>query len=332
SLITQSHIKNSSPIPTSTPILKYKITSPKIIKDENMDLAYDLLLIFAYTRNLRNRMSDKSSDFIVNKSNFYLQMRCYLDVFCFSFLEKSDKTQLRSIINNRYKYYDSIGVFDYYKEMLKKHNCSDISILDIDTFVDEVCEKVIGKSIYITDQHDTLVESNSFRIPSKNNFTLEQITNEVIPLEVDEKMGVDSKDKNASPEVLNWFAAKSEPKVTKTKKEKTSNIIRFVTHYRNEIPEQHREGFLEWLKIKASENFSFSDCEFPLAEFGGNIIKGLYLWKPLDDNKLVNNYKYFWSQYEGCMLDKNHILALDEKVEDEKSDEWSNAFDNITFE
>jgi len=297
-----------------------------------MDLAYDLLLIFAYTRNLRNRMSDKSSDFIVNKSNFYLQMRCYLDVFCFSFLEKSDKTQLRSIINNRYKYYDSIGVFDYYKEMLKKHNCSDISILDIDTFVDEVCEKVIGKSIYITDQHDTLVESNSFRIPSKNNFTLEQITNEVIPLEVDEKMGVDSKDKNASPEVLNWFAAKSEPKVTKTKKEKTSNIIRFVTHYRNEIPEQHREGFLEWLKIKASENFSFSDCEFPLAEFGGNIIKGLYLWKPLDDNKLVNNYKYFWSQYEGCMLDKNHILALDEKVEDEKSDEWSNAFDNITFE
>jgi hypothetical protein len=69
SLITQSHIKNSSPIPTSTPILKYKV---KTIKDENLELAYDLLLIFAYTRNLRNRMSDKSSDFIVNKSNFYL--------------------------------------------------------------------------------------------------------------------------------------------------------------------------------------------------------------------------------------------------------------------
>jgi hypothetical protein len=333
SLITQSHIKNSSPIPTSTPILKYKV---KTIKDENLELAYDLLLIFAYTRNLRNRMSDKSSDFIVNKSNFYLQMRCYLDVFCFSFLEKSNKTQLSSVINNRYKYYDSIGVFDYYKDLLKKHNCSDINAIDIDTFVDEVCEKVIGKSMYITEQHDNLVETNSFRLPSKNNFTLEQITNEVIPLEVGEKMGVTIQDpeavKYASAEVINWFSDQGEPKVTKTKKEKTSNIIRFVTHYRNEIPEQHREGFLEWLKSEVDKNFSFSDCEFPLAEFGGNVIKGLYLWKPLDDGKLLTNYKYFWTQFEDCMLDKNHILALDEKVEDEKSDEWSNAFDNITFE
>ena len=330
SLITQAHIKFQSPIPTSTPILKYKV---KDVKEDNLELAYDLLLIFAYTRNLRNRMTDKSNDFIINKSNFYLQMRCYLDMFCFSFLEKSDKTQLRSIINNRYKYYDSIGFFDNYKELLKKHSCSDIGIIDIDVFVDEACEKVIGKSMYITEQHDSLVESNSFRIPSKNNFTLEQITNEVIPLEVDEKMGVDINTvKDISAEVLSWFAAKAEPKVTKTKKEKTSNIIRFATHYRNEIPEQHREGFLEWLKSEAYKNFNFSDCKFPLAEFGDNIIKGLYLWKPLDDNKLLVNYKYFWSQYEDCMLNKSHILALDEKVEDEKSDEWSNAFDNITFE
>ena len=128
SLITGAHIKFENPIPTSTPILKYKITKTDSIKDENMDLAYDLLLFFAYTRNLRNRMSDKGSDFIVNRSNFYLQMRCFMDVFCFTFLEKSDKSQLRSIVGNRYKYYDSIGVFDEYKELLKKYKVGILKI------------------------------------------------------------------------------------------------------------------------------------------------------------------------------------------------------------
>jgi hypothetical protein len=330
SLITSAHIKFESPIPTSTPILKYKV---KTVKDENLDLSYDLLLIFAYIRNLRNRMSDKSNDFISNKSNFYLQLRCFLDVFCFSFLEKSDKNQLRSIISNRYKYYDSIGFFDHYKDLLKKHNCTDITIIDIDTFINEACEKVIGKSMYITEQHDSLVESNSFRIPSRNNFTLEQIVNEVIPLEVDEKMGVDiTNTKNTSPEVLNWFVGQKTPTVKKETKEKSSNIIRFATHYRNEIPEQHREKFIEWLKSEEDKNFSFSDCPFPLVEFGGNIIKGLYLWKPVDTPKILINYKYFYTQFEECILDKSHILALDEKVEEKKTDEWSNAFDNISFE
>lgn len=333
SILTQAYIKFESPIPTSTPILKYKVGD---FIDENLELAYDLLLCFAYGRSLRNRMSDKSADFIVNRSRFYLQMRCYLDVFCFSFLEKADKTQLRNIISNRYKYYDSIEVFNDYKELLVKHNCTQITSVDIDLFVTEACDKVIGKSMYIADQHNTLVAENSFRIPSSNNFTLEQIINEILPLEVDEKMGIEIDAKGthsyASAEVLSYFSGNKEPKITKAKKEKTSNIVRFTTHFRNEIPEQHREGFLEWIKTKASENFVFNDCEFPLAEFGANIIKGLYLWKPNDNDKLVNNYKYFFTQFEECMLDKDHILALDNKVEDKQVDEWSNAFDNITFE
>ena len=331
SLITGAHIKFENPIPTSTPILKYKITKDDVIKDENLDLAYDLLLFFAYVRNVRNRMSDKGSDFIVNRANFYLQMRCFMDVFCFTFLEKTDKSQLRSIIGNRFKYYDSIGVFDYYKDKLKTLNCADVTVMDIDTFVDEACDKIIGKGLFITDQHDKMVETNSFRIPSRNNFTLEQITNEVIPLEVDEKMGLDITGKEVSTEVKNWFSKKSTPDVKKTTKVKTTNIMRFATHFRNEIPEQHREKFLEWLKSLGDNDFVFKDCPFPLAEFGGNIIKGLYLWKPFEEIKLLQNYKYFWSQFEGCLLDKSHILALDETVSDEKTEEWSSAFDNITF-
>jgi hypothetical protein len=331
SIITQAHIKFNSAIPTSTPILKYKV---KDYKDENLELAYDLLLFFAYVRTLRNRMSDKTNDFIINKSRFYLQMRCYLDVFCFSFIEKTNKDQLRSIILNRYKHYEKIGVFDDYKTILQTHNCPQIKEYDIDSFISEACEKVIGKTMYITEQHDTLVSTNSFRIPSSNNFTLEQITNEVVPLEVEEKMGVELKNANVtniSPEVVNWFMGK-QPKVKKETKEKTSNIVRFITHFRNEIPEQYRDDFIDWIKAVENMNFSFDDSEYPLAEFGGNIIKGLYLWKPDDDEKLAKNYKYFWSKYEDCILSKSDIFALGEKVDDKKADDWSSAFDGISFE
>jgi hypothetical protein len=332
SLITESHIKQNSPIPPSTPILKYKV---KKIEDENLELSYDLLTMFSYMRAVRNKLNDKTSDFIINKSRFYLQMRCYLDVFCFSFLEKADKDQLLSIVMNRFKYYDSIGVFDEYKEILTKYSCSQISTGEIEMFVNEVSEKVIGKTEYIMDQQDNLCKNNSFRLPSSNNFTLEQIINEIVPLELNEKMGVNIQDpeavKYASAEIINWFADVTEPKVTKKTKEKTSNIVRFVNHYRNEIPEQYREDFLQWLPAVVDMNFTFDDCEFPLAEFGSNIIKGLYLWKPEDDEKLTKSYKYFWSKFEDCILEKTHILAIDEK-EETKTEEWSDAFDNISFE
>jgi len=331
-LITQSHIKLNGPIPTSTPIFKYKVND---YKDENLDLSYDLLLFFAYIRTLRNRLSDKSNDFIINKARFYLQMRCYMDVFVFSFVEKADKDQLKSIILNRFNYYMNIGVFNDYKELLDKYNCPQITKYDIEAFINEAAEKVIGKSMSIIDQHDHLVETHNLKLPSSNNFTLEQIVNEIVPLEVDEKMGVDIKDKDrvkyASAEIINWFI-NEKPKVTKVVKKKTSNIVRFANHYRNEIPEKYREDFLLWLVGVEDINFSFDDCEFPLAEFGDNLIKGLYLWKPVDDEKISNNYKYFWTKFEDCLLDKNHIFTLVGKTENTKSDDWSTAFDNITIE
>lgn len=328
SLITQSYVKFESPIPTSTPILKYKVNE---FTDENLELSYDLLLFFAFTRAIRNRLSDKHTDFIINKSRFYLQLRCYLDVFCFSFLEKADKNQLRSIITNRYKYYDSIGVFDVYKELLVKNNCVEVKYYDIDIFVTEAADKVIGKTMNIDEQQMSLVQSNSFRLPSNNNFTLEQIINEIVPLELDEKMGIDISNKDVSKEIMNWFTS-DKPKVTKITKEKTSNIVRFATHYRNEIPEQHRDEFLVWLKTVADVDFKIDDCKFPLKEFGDNIIKGLYIWKPEDDIKLNNSYKYFWTKFEDCMLDKSHIFAIGETTENEQSVEWANSFDDISFE
>lgn len=330
SIITHSHINFDTAIPPSTPILLYKV---KDYKDENLDLAYDLLLCFAYTRALRNRLNEKTPDFITNRSRFYLQMRLYLDVFCYSFLEKVDKNKLRSIIANRYKYFDSIGFFESYKQTLTKHRCIPITSNDIDDFITEACDKVIGKAMYISNQQDFMVENNSFKLPSSNNFTLEQITNEIIPLEIDEKIGTDIKKVGyVSKEIYNWFVNESKPKVNKITKEKTSNIVRFITHYRNEIPEKYRSDFLTWLKAVEDMDFEFDGCEFPLAEFGTNVIKGLYLWKPSEDEKITKSYKYFWSKYEDCMLDKTHILALDQQEDSKDSDEWANTFDNISFE
>ncbi len=332
SLITQAHIKHGSPIPTSTPILQYK---PKKIDEDHLELSYDLLTFIAYIRAVRNKLNAKNNDFIINKTRFYLQMRCYMDIFCFSFLEKADKTRLRSIISNRFKYYDSIGVFDDYKQLLINNNCTEVKEYDVDVFIIEASEKVIGKTMYISEQHDNLIQTNSFKLPSINKINLEQITNEFIPIEVAQKMGEDITNKEASIEVKNLFIEKNVmTKSNINKKEKVSNISRFVNHYRNEIPEQYREDFLVWVKGVEDKNFIINDCEFPLIEFGNNIIKGLYLWQPLDDEKLSKNYKYFWSKFEDCLLDKSYILALDEKVEETKVEEedWGNVFSDIAFE
>lgn len=330
SIITHSHINFDTPIPPSTPILLYKA---KDYKDENLELAYDLLLCFGYTRALRNRLNEKTPDFITNRSRFYLQMRLYLDIFCYSFLEKVNKDKLRSIITNRYKYFESIGFFETYKKILDKHKCIPIKSSDIDDFISEACDKIIGKAMYVGDQQDFMVENNSFKLPSSNNFTLEQIINEIIPLEIDDKIGTDLKKVTyVSKEIYNWFVNDTKPKVNKTKKEKTSNIVRFATHYRNEIPEKYRDEFLAWLKAVEDMDFEFDGCEFPLIEFGSNIIKGLYLWKPSEDEKILSSYKYFWGKFEDCMLDKTHILALDKQEDSKDSDEWANTFDNISFE
>jgi len=313
------HVENDIPIPSSIPVLKYNVAQENILI-ENRELASDLLLFNGYLRFFRRRIESKISDSWTNKAVIYLIMRYYTDCFCFSFLSGKDINTLKSRIINRFKYYKSIGVFKNYEDDLKTHNCIDISENDISVFIDEVCEKIIDKTPSIDSFHNTLYNSGQIRIKSDNKNSLEQIINEIIPIEVSEKMGKDITDKQVienirstypiSDETLEIFSKKN--KVTKQKTQtinKTSNLHRFVKHFSDEIPENIRTEFISYIEILDKKKFDVSEINYAIEEFGENILKGLYLWNPDEDNKIAINYKYFFEKYENEIMTKDLIIA-----------------------
>jgi len=318
-----SWTKFETPIPSSISILKYKAKDN--VQPENLELAYDLLLFGGYIRSVRRRLEDKIGDANENKALFHLKFRCYLDPFCYSFLEKADKTKLTSIIVNRFKYYDKLEVFKDYKNALKLYNCIEVTEADIISYVNEVSEKVIGKSLFILDLHDTLQKQNNFRIGSKSNFTKEQIINEIVPLEISESLGQDTSGIEVSDEIKNFF--KSRGKVEK-KVEKKNHLSRVIGTLKNDIPEKYREEFIEWIYKFDNKNFIFDD-KFPYSEFGDDIIKALYVWKPENDSRIASSLKYYQTQIENEVMEKQYILSLDEEV---KEKDVEVDFSNINWD
>ncbi len=331
SLAYMNHFTNNSPMPSSIPVFKYKATK---IRPENEEIAYDLLLFNLYIRTVRNRLEGKSDDVAQNKSLFYIQLRCFTDPFVFSFIDKTQTSSLVSIISNRYKYFDKLGVFNKYKELLTTMGCSEVKDIDIESSVTEAIDKVIGTSPNINELHTMAAENNNFRISAKNNFNLEQIINEIVPLEVAEKLGKDINDKEVlkeinnktpiSTEILNFFV-KGQTKI-KVKKnvEFDNNLERVANFFSDEIPTQYKEAFMKSVKSLSTEKFNLTTEEFPLDEFGDNIVRALYLWDPEDDPKITKSYKHYQSKIESEIMDKNLILAKSksETTESTENSDW----------
>jgi hypothetical protein len=306
-LIELGWTKFGTPVPSSTPALRYKPIYG--IHPDNLALACDLMLFSGYIRTLRRRLEDKIEDCNENKALFYIRFRCFMDPFYFSYAEKFNEKNFISLILARYKYYDKIGVFDEYKNILNAHNCVSITERDIQAYVNEVIEKIVGKSRYILDFHDEFKSQNGLRIGAKSNFTKEQIINEIIPLEIAEKMGQDPPEIEVSDEVKNFFKGK-----TKVEKivEKKNHLTRVIGTYINDIPERHREEFMKFIEGFAEKNFDFSG-DFPYQEFGEDIIKALYVWKPEDDNQIKNSLKHYQTLIENEVMEKQYILAVGNK-------------------
>lgn len=323
-----NHIINDISLPGSVPVMKY---TAKTASSENIELSYDLFLFGIYIKTVRARLEGKSSDMNINKALFHIQLRCFTDVFVFSFLSKDETPNLKSIILNRYKYYNSVGVFDKYKTSLNDFNCPEIKEVDLEAEIDLAINMIIGKVPDINLLHSKA--NGNFRVPSKNSFSLEQIINEIIPLEVAEKCGKDIKNadvmaeinKNSpiSDEIYNFFT-KSQTKV-KVKKETNrtfdNNLERVINFYSNEIPDQYKKDFLQYMKKQSEIPFDMNSCDFPLDEFGDNVIRALYLWNPVDDPKITSNYKHFQMKIENEIMEKDLILA---KIKNEESDKSEN--------
>ena len=320
-ILYQNHVNANVPIPAAIPVIKYDV---KDFTDYNLEIAYDLFLFNLYVRTLRRRLENKISDAMENKALFNLQLRSFTDPYVFSFIDKSDTRNLSSIILTRYKYYDSIGVFNHYKGLLESTQCPSITEADITSVVDEAVEKVVGKSPYIDQLHNNMVEPSHLRLPAKNTYNLEQIINEILPLEIAEKTGKNLQDEDVmanmkathsiSDEIASLFTSEEKKEKRKVKPKtttvKTSNLERLIrTQFIDEVPEQYRDDFMKSILELGDDKFDLENTEFPIDEFGDNVIKALYLWDPENDPVVAKNYKQYFLKVEQELMERDLILA-----------------------
>jgi len=316
----RNSIENGISIPSSLALFKYKINED--MSRENIELSFDLLVINGFVRTLRKKLEDKVDDPIINKSILYLLLRSYTDLFTFSFLERIDNHNIiKSNIISRFKYYNKIGFFETYQKLLTTYNCSEIIENDIGVFIDEVIEKIIGKSPFVDELHNKLYEQGSVLLKSKNTITSEQIINELLPYEINEKLGLTNH--NELSEEIKKVIYEKKLKSNKTKEtKKQTTLYKLIYQYRNEIPSDNRDDFLQKIENYGNESIDMNQMSFPLETLGDNIIKILYIWKPEEDPKIISNFKYLYEKFENEIMTKNLIMAqlkAHDQVEDESS-------------
>lgn len=321
--------KNNS-IPSGFPILKYQPNTSSEIDVFHLNLCYDLLLIFGFIKIFRSRMESRESDINKNGALFYLNLRTFLDPIVYSFLETGNSKIIFNLICTNFEKYSQVGFFNYYQNILKENNFSEITVNDIREFCNELNTKVFTNGVLsknINIKHDELFKSGFLKIKSDNNLSLEQIINELIPMEILEKNGVDLREGTESlnnillnlkisKEVLNIF---HKQETNDNGKKKESNLLKTVKFFKDEIPERFRNDFLEYIENLKNENYDFKNGKFESEELGENIIKTLYVWNITDkkDEPLTT----FRAKLEECLLSKDLIIITDSK-EESKNDEW----------
>jgi len=333
-----SYIKNQTIFPLSIPVVKY-FTDEKIDR-QTIELSYDLLLINAYLKIYRGRMEAVDSDPHSNGSLIHFCFRCFLDPAAFSYLNGKNSESVKSCVLSRFKYFREIGFFDHYDKNLEERNLQKIFDNQISEFIDKVFENVID-SENIDKRHFNAHDAGSVKVPPKNNFNLEQITNDIVKFEIKTLFGQRIEDLTNDEEIILFFNKKLKKKYKPTdhkpeKRKSISHVLRYIKLKANEIPENKRKDFVDYIESIGNESYDYFNNEFQLEELNDIMLKTVYKW-----NSYVGlNLKYtdFVLAIEDC-IDRDLIISkikednepnLNPDHEEMKENgDWSDAFADI---
>lgn len=328
---SQEYTINNVSIPGGTPALKFQ---PIGHTDEHIELALDLFLFMGYLRTVRRRLENKIENAFDNKAILYLLIRCFMDPFCFSYIENLKKEDIISKTMNRYKFYKSQGVFDKYETLIEQNRCPEIKETDILQFAEEASEKIIGNTPFIDKLHEYIYTKGDTKLPAKNSFNLEQIINEFIPIEVAVKTGFDITDKeisktfqesnNISDEIWKYYTGNKRIKneAEPVKREVITPLQRWVAKYKQDIPETYRDNFIQEIKDLVYKKYDFSQTKYPLDEFDDNIVKALYVWDIETDVKMKTQFTHFAALVENEQMTKENILIVSKNETQEDTAPW----------
>jgi hypothetical protein len=344
-----SYIQNQTIFPIAIPVVKY-------LGDDSdratVELSYDLMMLQAYLKLYRNRMESINSDAYTNGSLINFSFRCFLDVASYSYLNGKNSEAVKNNVISRFKYFRETGFFDHYDKNLTSENQKPIYDSEIGDFIDKVFDNVVeSDDIHI--RHFNAHDAGSVKLPSKNTFTLEQITNEIVKYEIKTMFGQRIEDLTTNEEIIILFNTKLKKKYKPTDHKpeprlKETHVVRYIKLKANELPENIRQELIDYvIELGDITPYDYFNEKFKLEELPSVILKSLYTWNENIEEKM--KYTDYASMVEEC-IDRDMIISkikvLEEeveimKLEEESNDDslneeagksdWAGSFDQIEF-
>ena len=299
----KKYLEQGSRILNNVSVIKYK---PENTFSENIDLAYDLLLIMGYIKLTKEKLELKEDDGQTNKSVTYLATRCFTDILHFSFLNKMNSDMLKSCVLKRFETYKENNFFKSYERTLKNYGLTIIDKNDITKFLDSVCSKVLGNDLYIGMAHLDLYNNGNVKIPPNNKLTIEQMINDGVRLEIEMKLSKLDPEKYISDKEseLGKYLLSKYPIIQKQTPNIESSVLRVINHFGNEIPSDLKSEFIEYITDIGNKKENIDYNKFELEKFGDNIVKAIYEWN--NSNK-EDSFKELFSKTENS-LNKSEII------------------------
>lgn len=302
---------NHGPIQRSFSINKYKGT--KAATPQNMELAYNLLVLMIFIKLCRDKIEEKTNDNYENKTLVHLATSLIASPFIFSFIDS--ETTLASIIKDKYRQMDEAGMFDSYKKSEFESYGFTISEMDIIGVCDRLSEKYFASDSFKVDthmRHVSMYNSKSCLLDPDNALNEEQIINQLVPFEIhiisndislDDRKNLTAyaKENKLDSNVLGLFV--------KALPTKNIPIVKFFENNINDVPEEIRSEFMEEITEYNERDYDLSDKKFSYDTFSDEAIKALFLWKPVTGEKF-KTYKKFYKAVVASTHDKNTILSM----------------------
>lgn len=324
----QSYVQNQTAFPSQVPVVKYKGIG---VDRETIELSHDLLMVGAYLKIYRNRMEAINADPYTNGALIHFAFRCFLDVATYSYLNDTNIEAIKNCITSRYKSFSESGFFGHYDRNLEGAKQRAVTLTEIIEYIDKVFNNVVDQED-VDVKHFNAHDTGTFKIPPVNNFTVDQITNEIVKYEIKTMFGQRIEDLTGNEEIIIAFNTKLPKKYKQTDhrpepRKTETHVLRYIKLKANEIPERFRTEFVTYIEEMGSNKYDFINSPFKTEELNDTAIKSLYVWNDyIEDNLKYTDYVL---KVEDC-IDKDLIIA---KVKDapstsEESD-WSSTLGNI---
>lgn len=331
----QSYIQSQQPLPVTLPAIKTKVSETP---ENMMELCYDSIMISAYLKCYRSRLEGVESDAYINGALVHYSFRCFMDVISYSFINGHNHEAIKNNIISRYKYFKEVGFFGYYDSNLTSNNQKEINISEIIDYVDKILENIDSFPL-IDERHKQLHKNGNCKIPYENNFSSEQITNELVKIELKTMFGQRVEDLTNDAELIAIYGSPSKKQHVRTNhnpapRQKQTHILRYIKLKANEIPESYRENFLQYIEELGNEEYDYFNDQFQIEELSETIIQAIYIWNDIKDDGI--KYTDYVVQVETC-IDKDLIISKikeEENIKDDNSEssgDWTSTLEEVNF-